>query len=78
MFVHCRSLNIEAVDWEEKAMDTRAELETRLKDIETKIRETQERLPAHSTKPPLMITLFALEDEREAILSQLKSIPTNH
>ena len=55
-------------------MATRNELENRLREIEEQIKDTQARLPAHSTKPPLMITLFELEDEREAILSQLKNL----
>lgn len=53
-------------------MPTRAELERRLDAVEAQIRETTERMPAHSIKPPIMMELIALEDERDEILSQLK------
>lgn len=50
------------------------ELESRLKQIELDIQEARRRLPAHSVKPSQMMVLFDLEDEREAILKQLKSM----
>jgi len=31
-------------------------------------------LPAHSIKPPVMMTLLDLEDERNAVLEQINSI----
>lgn len=52
-------------------MTLKSELEERLKQIEREIEETQQRLPAHSIKPPIMMALFALEDERERIIEQL-------
>lgn len=55
-------------------MATQTDLEKRLKEIEIEIRETHRRLPAHSVKPPIMMALFALEDEREEILDQLKTM----
>ena len=55
-------------------MTPKAELEKRLEQIEAQIRDTEARLPAHSVKPPIMTALFELEDQREAILAQLKTM----
>ncbi len=55
-------------------MDTKAALENRLGRIEAQIQDIKARLPAHSTKPPLMIALFDLEDQREVVLAQLKDL----
>ena len=43
----------------------------RLAELEVLIAETEKRLPAHSTKPPVMMDLLALEDERDLLLKQL-------
>ena len=53
-------------------MPTKAELEKRLEAVEAQIRETKQRMPAHSIKPPIMMALIALEDERDEILDQLR------
>ena len=55
-------------------MDQKQKLEIKLADLAQKIRETEERLPAHSVKPQIMTELFELEDEYEAVLAQLKAI----
>ncbi len=47
------------------------QLKDRLKMVEEEIAETLRRLPAHSVKPPVMIDLLALEDERELLLKKL-------
>lgn len=52
-------------------MTTADKLKARIEAIDAEIRAVEERLPAHSVKPPLMIQLFALEDEREALCQQL-------
>ncbi|MBW1724547.1 MAG: hypothetical protein JRD87_17755 [Deltaproteobacteria bacterium] len=49
-------------------------LEDSLKKIEKKIEEAKLHLPAHSIKPPVMMTLLDLEDERDAIMAQINSI----
>ena len=49
-------------------------LEDSLKKIEKKIEEAKLHLPAHSIKPPVMITLLDLEDERDTITEQINSI----
>ncbi|MFC1886980.1 hypothetical protein ACFLZM_07980 [Thermodesulfobacteriota bacterium] len=49
------------------------ELEKKLKEVEEKIAEVKKRMPAHSVKPPIMTELITLEDERDEILTQLKS-----
>jgi hypothetical protein len=55
-------------------MNTLQELENRLKKLEDKIREAENRLPAHSTKPATMMPLLALEDERDEILKKIQSL----
>ncbi len=46
-------------------------LEARLKELDKKIAEVKKRMPAHSIKPPIMMELFELEDERDAIENQI-------
>ena len=53
------------------------DLYNRLKEIDTEIKEAKLRLPAHSVKPVLMMALFALEDERDLILKQLRALPAH-
>ncbi|MES0446769.1 MAG: hypothetical protein ABUJ92_09520 [Desulfobacterales bacterium] len=55
-------------------METLEILEDRLKHLEKKIEEAKQQLPAHSTKPPVMTTLLDLEDERDAVMSQINII----
>ena len=47
------------------------ELKKRMDELETLIRETKSRLPAHSTKPPVMMDLLDYEDEYDALLKKL-------
>ena len=58
-------------------MDRKQALEEKLTELEIKIRQTEKRLPAHSVKPQIMTELFALEDEYEAVSSQLKALKRN-
>lgn len=52
-------------------MDTEiADIDKRLQELEDEIREAQERLPAHSIKPAVMIDLLELEDERDLLLKR--------
>ncbi len=55
-------------------MDSLEILEERLRELEEKIRQAKLQLPAHSTKPPIMIALLDLEDERDALQEQMNSI----
>lgn len=55
-------------------MTTLEILEEKLKQLEEKIKEAKLQLPAHSIKPPLMIELIALEDERDAVQYEINSI----
>jgi len=55
-------------------MDQKQALEEKLVALEAQIRETEKRLPAHSVKPQIMTVLFELEDEYEAVLSQLRAL----
>ncbi len=59
-------------------MPSTIDLYNRLKEIDTEIKEAKLRLPAHSVKPVLMMALFALEDERDHILKQLRALPPQH
>jgi hypothetical protein len=47
------------------------QLKKRLIELEGEIAETMRRLPAHSVKPPVMMDLLALEDERDLLLKKL-------
>ena len=49
-------------------------LELKLKDLDNKIDEVQKRLPAHSVKPPIMMELFELEDERDTVFRELERL----
>ena len=55
-------------------MDQKQELQKKLEEIDKQIQETEKQLPAHSVKPPIMHELFKLEDQREAIVAQLKEL----
>ena len=50
------------------------ELEKNLSTLDDKIKDVEDRLPAHGIKPPIMTELFELEDEREAVLERLKNL----
>jgi septal ring factor EnvC (AmiA/AmiB activator) len=49
-------------------------LESRLKELDKQIAEVNERLPAHSVKPPIMAELFALEEKRHMVARQLDAL----
>jgi len=49
-------------------------LRKQLDELEEKIAETLKRLPAHSTKPPVMMDLLALEDEYDAVMKQIEQL----
>ena len=53
-------------------MKTIEELKKRLARLDEEIAETRRRLPAHSTKPPVMMDLLALEDEYDEILAEIE------
>ncbi|MBB5347987.1 hypothetical protein JWG42_09590 [Desulfoprunum benzoelyticum] len=54
--------------------EKRRQLRERLQELEEQITETKRRLPAHSVKPPVMMDLLALEDERDFVLDQLERL----
>jgi hypothetical protein len=47
------------------------QIRKRLALLEEEIEETLRRMPAHSAKPPVMIDLLNLEDERDLLLKKL-------
>lgn len=57
-------------------MVPRKTLEKELTRINALIDEAEARLGAHSVKPILMQRLFALEEERDALLAQLNEMDT--
>lgn len=59
------------------ALQQLAKLQIRLERLEKEIEETIRRLPAHSVKPPVMIDLIELEDERDRIVAELQSLKSS-
>jgi len=58
--------------------DTPEAMDNRLNELEKEIAEARKRLPAHSIKPPVMMDLLALEDERDELLrrrAQIRDTP---
>jgi hypothetical protein len=49
-------------------------IKKRLAELEVLIAETQKRLPAHSTKPPVMLDLLEYEDEYDLLLEKLNAL----
>jgi hypothetical protein len=49
-------------------------IKKRLKELDAEIAETLRRLPAHSAKPPVMLDLLELEDERDLLVKKLQEI----
>ena len=47
------------------------DLKNRLNELEKKIKEVKRRMPAHSIRPPIMMELFELEDERDLVEKQI-------
>lgn len=48
-----------------------------MKELETLIKETKERLPAHSTKPTVMMELLEYEDEYEILQRKRRMLENN-
>ena len=53
-------------------LETREDIKKRMDELSILIKETKERLPAHSVKPPVMIDLLEYEDEYDFLLDKLK------
>lgn len=49
-------------------------IKDRIAELDQLIAETKKRLPAHSTKPPVMMDLLAYEDEYDDLLEKLKKL----
>jgi hypothetical protein len=58
-------------DEEEQMISETDQIRERLRNVEKEIIETLRRLPAHSAKPPVMMDLLQLEDERDLLLKKL-------
>ncbi|KGO34029.1 MAG: hypothetical protein WBN83_06755 [Desulfoprunum sp.] len=54
--------------------EEKRKLKERLLELEEQIAETKRRLPAHSVKPPVMMDLLALEDERDLVLERIERL----
>ena len=48
-----------------------------MKELEILINETKDRLPAHSTKPPVMMELLEYEDEYDILQKKLELLKSN-
>ena len=48
-----------------------------MKELETLIKATEDRLPAHSTKPPVMMELLEYEDEYDILQKKLELLKNN-
>lgn len=48
-----------------------------MNEIEALIKETKDRLPAHSTKPPVMMELLEYEDEYDILQRKLELLKNN-
>jgi hypothetical protein len=49
-------------------------IKKRMAELEMLIAETKKRLPAHSTKPPVMMVLLEYEDEYDLLLEKLNKL----
>lgn len=54
--------------------DNLHDIKKRMDELSVLIRETRERLPAHSTKPPVMMELLEYEDEYHDLQEKLKTL----
>lgn len=52
-------------------------IEVRIAELDQLIAETKKRLPAHSTKPPVMMDLLSYEDEYDDLLEKLKELKSD-
>ncbi len=50
------------------------QIKERMAALENLIKETKARLPAHSTKPPVMFDLLEYEDEYDILLEKLNDL----
>ena len=50
------------------------DVQKRMAELDMLIEETKRRLPAHSTKPPVMMDLLGLEDEYDLLLKKLNEL----
>jgi hypothetical protein len=54
--------------------DEKARLEEKLKDLELRIEELNQRIPPHSVKPAMIMELDSLEEERDEVAERLKAL----
>jgi hypothetical protein len=52
-------------------------LRKRLDQVETELADTLQRMPAHGIKPGFMAGLLYLEDERDRLLAEIKSLKSD-
>jgi len=57
--------------------DTIDSIKKRMRELEALIKETKDRLPAHSTKPPVMMELLEYEDEYDILERKLKLLKSD-
>lgn len=57
--------------------DQLREIKNQMAKLASLIEETKARLPAHSTKPPVMMDLLQYEDEYDVLLRKFNEINKN-
>jgi len=50
------------------------DIKKRMDELEILIKETKDRLPAHSTKPPVMFELLEYEDEYDMLMKKFNTL----
>lgn len=55
-------------------INTIEKVEQKMEELNRRIEETKKRLPAHSTKPPIMMELIDLEDEYAELSTKLSHL----
>ena len=59
--------------------DTIESVKQKMNELAVLIKETKERLPAHSVKPPVMMDLLEYEDEYDLLQNKLETLKNqNH
>ncbi len=55
-------------------MSELTDIKKRMSELEILIKETKDRLPAHSTKPAVMFELLEYEDEYDVLLKKFEAL----
>ena len=53
-------------------------LKDRLREVMAKLEDAEGRLPAHTVRPGQMAAVFQLEEERDALTSEIEKLEQQH